>query len=42
MKYSHKHTGGPGGSGVDYILEIGALASQILGPEYDLIGFDPR
>jgi hypothetical protein len=34
--------GGPGGSGVDFVLDMGALARQVLGPEYDIIGFDPR
>ncbi|KAK7057882.1 Abhydrolase-4 domain-containing protein [Favolaschia claudopus] len=34
--------GGPGGSGVDSMLQRGALLSTIVGPEFDLIGFDPR
>ncbi|KAH9483233.1 Carboxylesterase A [Psilocybe cubensis] len=35
--------GGPGASGVDFIIgETGDLFSTILGPEFDLIGFDPR
>ncbi|EJC97829.1 uncharacterized protein FOMMEDRAFT_149336 [Fomitiporia mediterranea MF3/22] len=34
--------GGPGGSGVNFILETGAVLSTIIGPEFDLIGFDPR
>lgn len=35
-------TGGPGHSGVDYILEQGAYFRAIIGPQYDLVGFDPR
>jgi hypothetical protein len=34
--------GGPGGSGVDMIIAFGALLSNIVGPEFDFIGFDPR
>jgi len=34
--------GGPGGSGVDFIREGAALFSPILGPQFDLVGFDPR
>ncbi|KAK7036366.1 Abhydrolase-4 domain-containing protein [Favolaschia claudopus] len=34
--------GGPGGSGVDTILELGSLFRTILGPSFDLVGFDPR
>ncbi|EJC97830.1 uncharacterized protein FOMMEDRAFT_149337 [Fomitiporia mediterranea MF3/22] len=33
---------GPGGSGVQYILESGPAFRTIIGPEFDLIGFDPR
>ncbi|KAJ7648654.1 TAP-like protein-domain-containing protein, partial [Mycena polygramma] len=34
--------GGPGGSGVDFIPRYGAYISTIVGPEFDVIGFDPR
>lgn len=34
--------GGPGGSGVDFIERKGANISTIVGPEFDIIGFDPR
>ncbi|KAJ7923466.1 TAP-like protein-domain-containing protein, partial [Mycena leptocephala] len=34
--------GGPGGSGVDLVAVRGAQLSTVLGPEYDVIGFDPR
>ncbi|KAJ6579543.1 TAP-like protein-domain-containing protein [Mycena vulgaris] len=34
--------GGPGGSGVDMIAREGAQISTIVGPEFDVIGFDPR
>ncbi|KAF7370135.1 Abhydrolase-4 domain-containing protein [Mycena sanguinolenta] len=34
--------GGPGGSGVDTVVAAGPLLSTIIGPEFDIIGFDPR
>ena len=34
--------GGPGGSGVDFALEIGSVAQTIAGADFDIIGFDPR
>lgn len=35
--------GGPGGSGVDLVLgPAGDLLSTIVGPEFDVVGFDPR
>jgi len=34
--------GGPGGSGVDSILNSGPQLQRIVGDEFDLIGFDPR
>ncbi|KAJ7152023.1 Alpha/Beta hydrolase protein, partial [Mycena filopes] len=34
--------GGPGGSGVDYVVEAGQQIAQILGEGFDIIGFDPR
>lgn len=34
--------GGPGGSGVDAVLQSGALLSSIVGPEFDILSFDPR
>lgn len=34
--------GGPGGSGTDMIGYSGHKLSTIVGPEFDIIGFDPR
>ncbi|KAL0580848.1 hypothetical protein V5O48_001140 [Marasmius crinis-equi] len=34
--------GGPGDSGVDYILQAAASHQSILGPQFDIVGFDPR
>jgi hypothetical protein len=34
--------GGPGVSGVDFGLDRGKQFSTIVGPEFDIIGFDPR
>ncbi|PFH44820.1 hypothetical protein AMATHDRAFT_78126 [Amanita thiersii Skay4041] len=34
--------GGPGGSGVDLLLVLGDTLSQIVGQEFDVVGFDPR
>ncbi|KAF4621975.1 hypothetical protein D9613_009061 [Agrocybe pediades] len=34
--------GGPGGSGVDMIQGRGDLLSAIVGPNFDVVGFDPR
>jgi len=34
--------GGPGGSGVDLILRSGGLLQSIVGPQFDILGFDPR
>ncbi|KAF7331542.1 Abhydrolase-4 domain-containing protein [Mycena kentingensis (nom. inval.)] len=34
--------GGPGGSGVDLALGRGGSIHSIIGPEFDVIGFDPR
>ncbi|KAJ6451753.1 hypothetical protein C8R45DRAFT_1065341 [Mycena sanguinolenta] len=34
--------GGPGGSGVDTVAAAGPLLSTIIGPEFDIVGFDPR
>jgi pimeloyl-ACP methyl ester carboxylesterase len=34
--------GGPGGSGVDYLLALGSEFAELLGPEYDMVSFDPR
>ncbi|KAJ7930564.1 hypothetical protein B0H13DRAFT_1484446, partial [Mycena leptocephala] len=32
--------GGPGGSGVDYVVESGAAFATIIGEQFDLVGFD--
>ena len=34
--------GGPGGSGVDLVLQYGDMLGAILGPQFDIVGFDPR
>ncbi|KAJ7795162.1 Alpha/Beta hydrolase protein [Mycena olivaceomarginata] len=34
--------GGPGGSGVNYVVEAGPSISTILGSNFDIVGFDPR
>lgn len=34
--------GGPGGSGVDLVLQFGDALGAILGPQFDVVGFDPR
>ncbi|PFH45078.1 hypothetical protein AMATHDRAFT_78097 [Amanita thiersii Skay4041] len=34
--------GGPGGSGVDLVLGVGDTLQQIVGDEFDVVGFDPR
>ncbi|KAK6988641.1 Abhydrolase-4 domain-containing protein [Favolaschia claudopus] len=34
--------GGPGGSGVDLVLANADLARAIIGPQFDLVGFDGR
>lgn len=34
--------GGPGGSGVDMIALAGSALAVMVGPEFDIIGFDPR
>jgi hypothetical protein len=35
-------TGGPGGSGVDTVVSMGVALQQVIGGEFDLVGFDPR
>ncbi|KAJ8092879.1 hypothetical protein PM082_023512 [Marasmius tenuissimus] len=34
--------GGPGESGVDYVLQFGSAHQTGLGPQFDIVGFDPR
>lgn len=36
------HSGGPGGSGVNFVIERGPFLARMIGEDYDLIGFDPR
>ncbi|KAF8145888.1 TAP-like protein-domain-containing protein, partial [Mycena galopus ATCC 62051] len=39
---SFSNDGGPGGSGVDYVVEVGASIATIVGEQFDIVGFDPR
>lgn len=34
--------GGPGGSGVDIVYAFAATLAEYIGPQYNIIGFDPR
>ncbi|KAJ8092912.1 hypothetical protein PM082_023546 [Marasmius tenuissimus] len=34
--------GGPGASGVDFLLKAGLSRRVVLGPQFDLVSFDPR
>jgi pimeloyl-ACP methyl ester carboxylesterase len=34
--------GGPGGSSIDLVVQSGTFVQQIVGDEYDILGFDPR
>ena len=34
--------GGPGGSGISFMLSSGELVSQVVGPQFDFVSFDPR
>jgi pimeloyl-ACP methyl ester carboxylesterase len=34
--------GGPGGSGVEFLMETGPVLHQLVGDDWDLVGFDPR
>ncbi|KIP07581.1 hypothetical protein PHLGIDRAFT_117972 [Phlebiopsis gigantea 11061_1 CR5-6] len=34
--------GGPGGAGTSYVVTNDAYFRQVIGPQYDLVGFDPR
>ena len=34
--------GGPGGSGVDLIRRSGDVFSLVVGPQFDIVSFDPR
>jgi len=34
--------GGPGGSGVDMIATAGRHFQSVVGPHFDILGFDPR
>ena len=40
--HSMNFLGGPGDSGVQYVLGSASSFRQIIGPQYDLVGFDPR
>jgi hypothetical protein len=40
--YSALRAGGPGGAGVDAILQRGVGFQKIIGEEYDIVSFDPR
>ncbi|TBU61585.1 alpha/beta-hydrolase [Dichomitus squalens] len=34
--------GGPGGSGTDFVRRVGQNISRVVGPSFDILGFDPR
>ncbi|KAK7040318.1 hypothetical protein VNI00_009786 [Paramarasmius palmivorus] len=34
--------GGPGVSGVDVVIQVAELFKQVIGPQFDIVGFDPR
>lgn len=34
--------GGPGGSGTNLVARAGESLSLVIGPQYDIVGFDPR
>ena len=34
--------GGPGGSGVSMVLTVGEALGTIIGPQFDVVSFDPR
>ena len=34
--------GGPGGSGVEFVLGAGPAFQALIGDDFDLLGFDPR
>ncbi|KAJ6604116.1 Alpha/Beta hydrolase protein [Mycena vulgaris] len=34
--------GGPGGSGVSAVVSVGPSFAEFLGPQFDIVGFDPR
>ncbi|KAG7091869.1 hypothetical protein E1B28_008270 [Marasmius oreades] len=34
--------GGPGGSGVDFVLAVGVRFVSVVGSQFDIVGFDPR
>lgn len=34
--------GGPGGSGVSFLMRTGSAFHQLFGPEWNVVGFDPR
>jgi pimeloyl-ACP methyl ester carboxylesterase len=34
--------GGPGGSGTNFIQGYGSILSAVVGPRFDILGFDPR
>ena len=34
--------GGPAGSGVQFLVQVGASAQALTGPEFDILSFDPR
>ncbi|KAK0443957.1 uncharacterized protein EV420DRAFT_1484833 [Desarmillaria tabescens] len=39
---AQERIGGPGGSGMNLLLRVGEYITELLGDQWDLIGFDPR
>lgn len=42
MGNDQRYLGGPGGSGIDVVLEGGQALAELLGNQHNIVGFDPR